>query len=189
MNSFGLMKQVFASLLMAALLPWPAVAQTQQPSSQTEGSGYKIKVTTEIVLINAVARDKQGNFIKDLRPEDFNVQEDGKTQKIESFDREQIDVTPALENASEPTVTGTVLAASPSQAPAATEQLSNKRLIVMFFDLSGMQPDETERSLKTAQEYVDKRMAAADLISIVSLGTTLRVVQDFTANKPCSQKH
>ena len=183
MNSFGSMKQVFASLLMAALLPWPAVAQTQQPSTQTEGSSYKIKVTTEIVLVNVVARDKQGNFVKDLRPGDFNVQEDTKTQKIESFDREQIDVTPALANASEPTVTGTVLAAPPSPAPADTEQLRNKRLIVMFFDLSGMQPDEAERSLKTAQEYVNRRMTAADLISIVSLGTTLRVVQDFTADK------
>src|SRR5438094_8344176 len=136
MNGFDSMKQFFATLLALALMPGPANTQAQQPRVQAEGSNYKIKVSTEIVLVNVVARDKQGNFVKDLRPEDFNVQEDGKTQKIESFDREQIDVTPALANVSEPTVTGTVLSASPSPAPAATEQLRNKRLIVMFFALS-----------------------------------------------------
>src|SRR5919205_103535 len=96
-------KQILASLLTCALVPWPVIAQTQQPGVQTEGSSYRIKVSTEVVLVNVVARDKQGNFVKDLRPEDFTVQEDGKTQKIESFDREQIEVTPALANAS-PTV-------------------------------------------------------------------------------------
>src|SRR5438477_9597852 len=182
MNGFDSMKPIFATLLIAALMPWRAVGQAQQPSVQTQGSSYKIKVSTEIVLVNVVARDKQGNFVKNLRPQDFTVQEDGKAQKIESFDREQIDVTPALANASEPTVSGTV-GAAPPPATTPTDQLRNKRLIVMFFDVSGMQPDETERSLKTAQEYLDKRMTAADLISIVSLGTTLRVEQDFTADK------
>ena len=121
MNGFDSMKQFFATLLALALMPWPANAQAQQSRVQAEGSNYKIKVSTEIVLVNVVARDKQGNFVKDLRPEDFNVQEDGKTQKIESFDREQIDVTPALANVSEPTVTGTVSAenAPRSQAAAA----------------------------------------------------------------------
>src|SRR5207248_9069290 len=88
-----------------------------------------------------------------------------------------------MDNASEPPAPRTVLTAPPSPADAATEQLRNKRIIVMFFDLSGMQPDEAERSLKTAQEYVDKRMTAGDLISVVSLGTTLRVEQDFTVDK------
>ena len=46
---------------------------------------------TELVLVNVTVRDKNGNFVRDLKPEDFNVLEDGKPQKVVSFDIENTD--------------------------------------------------------------------------------------------------
>jgi VWFA-related protein len=53
----------------------------------------------------------------------------------------------------------------------------------MFFDLTSMQPEDLERSVQAAQAYLRTKMEAADLVALVSLGDTLKVDQDFTADK------
>lgn len=55
--------------------------------------------------------------------------------------------------------------------------------MVLFFDLSAMEPDEIERSATAAEKYLDKQMSPADLVSIVSLGSAIMVNQDFTADR------
>ncbi len=44
-----------------------------------------IRVTTHLVLVDAVVTDKQGKAIPGLRSEDFVVEENGKVQKISSL--------------------------------------------------------------------------------------------------------
>jgi VWFA-related protein len=61
--------------------------------------------------------------------------------------------------------------------------LKNHRLIVMFFDFSAMEPDDIDRAVEAAQNYLNKQMAAADLVAIVSLASTMHVDQDFTNDK------
>jgi VWFA-related protein len=53
----------------------------------------------------------------------------------------------------------------------------------MFFDLTSMQPEDLDRSVEAAQEFLRKKMQPADLVAFVSLGDTLKVDQDFTADK------
>ena len=58
--------------------------QAAQQTS-TEVPAPTIRVTTHLVLIDAVVTDKQGNPIAGLHPEDFVVEENGKAQKIATF--------------------------------------------------------------------------------------------------------
>ena len=85
----------------------------------------------------------------------------------------------------EATVSG--LAAGPTGSKAVVvakpEELRNHRLIVMFFDLTSMQPEDLERSVEAAQAFLQTKMQPADLVALVSLGDTLNVDQDFTADK------
>ena len=46
-----------------------------------------------------------------------------------------------------------------------------------------MQPDEIDHALSAAQNYLDKQMAPADLVAVVSLANSLSVNQDFTQDK------
>src|SRR5262249_55951924 len=62
-------------------------------------------------------------------------------------------------------------------------ELKDRRLIVLLFDLSSMQPEEIERAAKSSLEYADKQMAPADLVSVVTLSNTLKVDLDFTSDK------
>ncbi len=61
--------------------------------------------------------------------------------------------------------------------------LRDHRLIVMFFDLSSMQPEDIDRAVESAQDYVNKKMQPADLVALVSMATGLSMDQDFTSDK------
>jgi len=132
-----------------------------------------------------VARDaKTGEFVRGLKQSDFSVYENGKQQQIATFDFQSVEMAKPLNEA---TING--LAAGPSGngskavVVAKPEDLRNHRLIVMFFDLTSMQPEDLDRSVEAAQAFLRTKMQPADLIALVSLGDTLTVDQDFTADK------
>src|SRR5689334_14567120 len=83
------------ALTMAVSLLLPlTTTQTQPAQQQPQPGAFRFRVETEIVLVNAVARDKQGKPVTDLKAEDFTLLEDGKPQHIVSFDYENLDTTP-----------------------------------------------------------------------------------------------
>jgi VWFA-related protein len=144
-----------------------------------------LKMNGELVLTNVVARDaKTGEVVQGLKPSDFTISEGGKQQHIETFDFESVDKATPLNEA---TVSGLAAGATNSGnkavAVAKPEELRNHRLIVMFFDLTSMQPEDLERSVLSAQDFLKTKMQTADLVALVSLGDTLKVDQDFTADK------
>ena len=157
--------------------------QIATPVSSTPQGGFTLKANAELVLTNVVARDaKTGELITGLKQSDFKIYENGKEQQIDTFDFESVDMAAPL---TEATVSG--LAAGPSGSKAVVvakpEELRNHRLIVMFFDLTSMQPEDLERSVDAAQAFLKAKMQPADLVALVSLGDTLNVDQDFTADK------
>ncbi|HEY6971481.1 MAG TPA: VWA domain-containing protein [Candidatus Angelobacter sp.] len=174
---------VFTSL--PAQTPSQQPAQTQKTSQQ---GGFRIRVETELVLVNVVARDKQGKPVSDLKQEDFTLLEDGKPQHVTTFDFENLDTAPlnsvAANGSSQQTITEQPAPQKPLLTSKDVEQeLSNKRVIVLFFDLSSLQPDELQRSVDAAKKYVQTKMTAADMIAIVSLGSSLRLDLDFTGDR------
>jgi VWFA-related protein len=159
----------------------PAVGKSPVPP--TDNPGFTIRSRTELVVVNVTVHDRSGNIVKDLKAEDFTILEENKQQQIASFDTETTDAV-ALPDAVQVQLLKTAPAQSNSSATAATtaEAFRNHRLIVLFFDLSSMEPDEIDRSAQAGLKYVDKQMAPADLVSVVSLGNTLQVNQDFTSD-------
>ncbi|HKW19072.1 MAG TPA: VWA domain-containing protein [Terriglobales bacterium] len=171
---------VFALVCISAISPG-----TAQQSDAT------FRAETELVLVNVTVKDKHGNFVRDLKPEDFSILEDSKPQQILSFDTENIDAlrlpdvaqAKPLENLVAPTNAN--LPASPSQGAL---EYKDRRLMVLFFDLSSMEPDEIDHAVSAAQKYLDRQMQAADLVAIVSLGNSLLVNQDFTSDRDLLKK-
>jgi VWFA-related protein len=157
--------------------------------SQQTPTDYTFHSTTELVLVNVTVRDKNGNPVRDLKREDFTVLEDNKPQQVISFDLENTDAVLSTAATEAPLLgkTQPQTSAAPQEA-LATRPLKDRRLIILFFDLSSMQPDEVDRATTAAQNYVDKQMVAADLVSVVSLGDTLSVNQDFTSDRALLKK-
>ena len=184
--------QQFAAVAICAFLvpgATSATAQDAQPAPQanqvsnTPQGGFVFKANADLVLTNVVARDaKTGEVVKGLTQSDFKIYENGKQQTIDTFDFESVDMAAPL---NETTVSG--LAAGPTGSKAVVvakpEELRNHRLIVMFFDLTSMQPEDLDRAVSAAQDFLRNKMQPADLVALVSLGDTLTVDQDFTADK------
>lgn len=176
----------FAMLLSALLAAAPALPQNPAPAQEQSPQNEQtitFKVNSELVLTNVVVRDKKtGEPVKGLTEKDFTVTEDGKPQHIVSFDYENVDqAAPLTEATINATAPNGVFGAK--TGTATQEQLRNHRLIVMFFDLSSMQPEDLERAQEAARDYISKQMHPADLVAVVSLDATLSLDQDFTASK------
>jgi VWFA-related protein len=153
--------------------------------SSQEQSDYVVHVQSDLVLVNVTVRDKSGKFVQGLKPKDFTILEDNKPQKVISFDVENVDAVPGLDVAQAKPLPGPAAGQPVPPAPSAADaaaQFKDRRLIVLFFDLSAMEPDEIDHAVTSAEHYVDTQMAPADLVSIVSLGSSLLVNQDFTAD-------
>jgi VWFA-related protein len=165
--------------------PYLSAQDATQVTSTPQG-GFTLKVNNDLVLTNVVARDaKTGELVKGLTKSDFTVFENGKQQSIDTFDFESVDMATPLNEA---TVSGlaagpTINAGSKAVVVAKPADLRNHRLIVMFFDLTSMQPEDLNRSVDAAQAFLKSKMQPADLVALVSLGDTLNVDQDFTADK------
>jgi VWFA-related protein len=173
-------------LLLALAYSGPTRAQEQPAPQAPIKSGLTLKVQSDLVLTDVVVRDqKTGLPVLGLKQSDFTVLENGKPQQIISFDSQGVDR--ALRLPGTQTVSGRASQAAATQLGATAEQqraaLQNHRLIVLFFDLTSMQPDDTDRVEQAARDYINKTMQTADLVSVVSLGNTLSLDQDFTDNK------
>jgi VWFA-related protein len=171
------------AVLMVLVLLCAALPSQQQ-------SEYVLRVESDLVLVNVTVRDKSGNFVQGLKPENFTILEDNKAQKIVSFDMENVDAVPPLDvTQAKPLPEPAPGQASPAASAANTAlQFKDRRLIVLFFDLSAMEPDEIDHAVTAAEHYVDTQMAPADLVSIVSLGSSLLVNQDFTVDHALLKK-
>jgi VWFA-related protein len=178
-------RKVFSIFTAAALLSPLSALAAQDPSKPVASPGGTIRVSTELVLVNVVARDKKGNPIRDLKKDDFTLYEDGKKQEISSFDFEVVD---QLQNFAGPTVTGAApgtpgtLLHSSKKAPP-TLDARDRRLILLFFDFSAMEPEQVDRSVDAARKFIQTKMQPADLVAMVSLATNMHVDCDFTDDR------
>jgi VWFA-related protein len=195
MKRYELSKPLYF-VIMSWLLAFPAASQNVTKSGG--GDKFAIKTTTQVVLVNVQVRDNKGSFVRDLKQDDFTITEDGKVQKILSIDVQNTDALAAnggelqalnllgdLNNATATKIQQEARsrATEPSPTEYTKDTFKDRRLIVMFFDLQSMQPEEIERGIKSAKTYIDEQMRPADFVSIVSLSTRLNVDQDFTSNK------
>src|SRR5579885_775909 len=174
-------RTTFPRLAAIALLGIAPLTFAQEPAAPLIPQ-TPIRVSTDLVLVNVVARDKKGNLVRDLKKEDFTLYEDAKKQQILSFDFEDVD---QLAAAAGPTITGAAPGAllRSGKKAAATLDARDRRLIVLFFDFSAMEPEEIDRSVDAAKKFVRGKLQPADLVALVSLATNMHVDCDFTDDR------
>src|ERR1700722_796404 len=174
-------RKIAAILIASALLSSAALLTAQEPDKEA-ASQAPIRVSTELVLVNVVARDKKGNPVRDLKQGDFTLYEDGKKQQISTFDFEDVDQLPMTAGATVSGAAPGTLLRSTKKAPP-TLDARDRRLIVLFFDFSAMEPEQIRRSVDAVKKFVSTKMQPADLIALVSLATNMHVDCDFTDDK------
>ncbi|HEX6880104.1 MAG TPA: VWA domain-containing protein, partial [Terriglobales bacterium] len=175
-----------AALLTTAMLISPLSAQQSQPLPQAQNAGqglYRFRVTSDLVLVSVTARDKYGRPVRDLKQSDFTIVEDGKQQRIASFDVEDVENFAQDTGPSQAETQAAIPSGLLTSTDITKDALRDRRFIVLFFDFSAMEQDEVERAMSSAQNFISKQMSPADLVAIVSLSTALVVNQDFTNDR------
>jgi len=165
------------------------IGLTASPIAQQATPAFRTNV--DLVVVDVVVRDKSGAPVKGLTANDFEIREDNRPQQIVSFNVEEITTTPPSQQPIPAVlVAGTQRPDAQTTSPAAgaanpvrREDLAGRRLIVLLFDLSSMQPEDLERAGRAAADYVDKQMVDADLVAVATIDTTLKVVNDFTGDR------
>ncbi|HEY6468124.1 MAG TPA: VWA domain-containing protein [Candidatus Acidoferrales bacterium] len=172
-------------------------AQAQSPVNVDQGStqvrippppaeptsANVLQSTSEVVRIDIQVTDKSGKTIKGLKPEQFTITDDGKAQKITTFSFEDIEAiqTAANSDDSQPVVVAVDTPRGTNPDTVST-QTRDRRMLVLYFDLSSMEPDDMLRARDAATKFVNTQMQKADLVSVVAYGTQLSIWSDFTNN-------
>jgi len=147
------------------------------------------RVETNIVTVNVTVLDKDGKPIENLKKEDFQLFEDGKLQKLQAvdFQKLQSNVLPPLTPAdSLPPPPPKGYNPDADKAAAKSNLLTkyqDRRLIVLLFDFSSMQPAEQARARDAAIKFLKAQMTSSDSVSVMVYSSALKTIQDFTSDR------
>jgi VWFA-related protein len=154
--------------------------------AQQAGDIPVFRAESNLVILNVFARSKDGKTLETLSASDFSVSEDGKPQKISVFEFQRLE-GPVTQGAvtleAAPAAAQTQLRTRAEQMMEGAKRFRDKRLIVLFFDMSSLETIDQVRALQSAEEYLRKQMAPEDVVSIMSFGTKLQTVEEFTSDK------
>jgi VWFA-related protein len=176
-------RKAIAVLVCCSMMAAEAALAEQERGGE---NGFTFRVTSDLVLVSVTVRDKKGELVRGLTQSDFTVLEDGKTQRVQSFDIEDVEkYVPGAPQGGPAQAEGVATKTDlfTGRNAFAHEALRDRRLIVLFLDLSSLESDDSDRSVESAKEFVNRQMSPADLVSIVSFDTSLKVVQDFSSDK------
>jgi VWFA-related protein len=165
--------------------------QAQQPAQPVFRSSTRLIVTTVAV------KDRDGRAIEGLTAKDFIVTEDNVAQDIAFVEFQQLESQEPLPPLSTVTLADALpppppadQAVAPIVQPSITvpasgdDRFRNRRLLILYFDLSATPPPDQIRAYDAALQYIDKQMTPADLMAIMTYGGgAVRVKQDFTDNR------
>jgi VWFA-related protein len=149
------------------------------------------RTSTTLVVQAVTVTDADGHPIEGLTASDFVLTEDGVPQTLSFVEFQKLSDAPAPPLTIVPS-DGPVASfeAAPAVSPGiassgtANARYRDRRLLVFYFDMSGMGPADRVRAIGSADRYVRTRMGAADLVAVLTYaGDAVRVQQDFTDDR------
>lgn len=173
-----------------------AAKQDAPPSKKT----FSFSETVQLVVVDIFAKDRNGNPIPGLKAADFTVTEDGKPQKLDFCEYQELKndvVTAALASESlTPRAEAEVKAAEPPKAEvkAVTNnqiasakpgeiKYKDRRLMALFFDMTSMPIADQMRAQDAAVKFVKTQITPSDLVAIMTFSSEVKVIEDFTDDR------
>jgi VWFA-related protein len=166
---------VVVLLAAGALLSRVVSAQAPQtPTAPPAPPAVTFQIEVNFVDVDAVVTDQQGNFISDLKKEDFELLEDGKPQKIDTFSLVEIPV--------ERQDRFRLL-----DRPITPDVRSNRRpfdgrLYVIVLDDFDVSPFRSAIVKRTARQFIEKHFGANDVGAVIYTSGRTDAMQDFTSD-------
>jgi VWFA-related protein len=176
---------LFLTFTLGLSLPVSAVSQTRTTAPPKENDPQKdevVRVTTNLVQVDVVVTDADGKQVSDLRPEEFEVFEDGKRRQLTNFSYISTgrtgDASPVVKS---PAPTGK--ADAPRVAPALLRPEQVRRTIALVVDDLGLSFESVGYVRQALRKFVDEQMQPDDLVAIVRTSAGSGAAQQLTSDK------
>jgi len=160
------MKSLPFSLTGLLLLCASGMGQQAQPQSNStnQPAPPTVRATAQEVVLDMVFRDKKGRTIRDIRPEEIHISEDGVEQKLTSFRLVQ----------------GNQAAPGASEQPLQLDPMREIRLVTLVFE--GLDQEGKRFFRQAVKDILDMSPEQNLYFSILTIDQRLHVVQPFTAD-------
>ncbi len=155
------------------LAPIPCRAQEQKQTKRDDQD--IVKVTSNLVSLDVIVKDKKGRPITDLKAEDFTVTENGVPQKIEFFDS-------TLTTATEVTQS-TNAGGSTETKPPPTPNGFPRNIIALVLDGQSTELANLKHVREGILKYIRERVSENDSVALFAISGGLQLLQPFTRNK------
>ncbi len=138
-----------------------------------------VRITSNLVQIDAVVTDKQGRQVTDLKAEEFEILADGKPQKITNFSY--------VQNVPDPGPTPAALAEEKSGVvappPARLRPEQVRRTVAFVFNDLEMSWESVHYARRAIKKFVDEQMQPGDFVAILPASGGSGALQQFTNDK------
>jgi VWFA-related protein len=162
-------------------LPLPSNA-AQQPSplpTPEDSVDDVVRVTTNLIQIDVVVTDKQGNRVENLQPEDFEILVNKRPQPITNFSFISDTPTPVAEKrVARPK-------ARPSKIPPARPKgpADVRRTSLFVIDNLCSSLESTNQARDSVRKFINEQMEPNDLVAVIQTIGGTGTLQQFTSDK------
>jgi VWFA-related protein len=132
-----------------------------------------VRITTNLVQVDAVITDKSGKLITDLRPEELQLFEDNRSQKITHFSYIAPPPSKPIDRDNK----------MPGVPPVQLRPEDVRRTIALVVDDLGLSFQSTHFVRRALKQFVDQQMQAGDLVAIIRTSGGIGALQQFTSDK------
>jgi VWFA-related protein len=163
------MNRLFAPLavLIFLIATLPMRGQSQQAASD-QATNPTVRSNVQEVVLDMVFRDKKGKAIRDVRPEEVHVFEEGGEQKLTSF------------RLVEGTSARSLNTGAPESGPVHLDPMREIRLVTLVFE--GLDPDSKRFFRQAVKDILDSSPEPNLYYSILTIDQKLQCIQPFTAD-------
>jgi VWFA-related protein len=182
--------------LVCLLLPTPRFAQQTnpqvkptptpkpgEPQRQTSEQDNVVRISTQLVQIDAVVTDRKGNHVDDLKEEEFELLVDGKKQPLTYFSLTKLKRDSALAPVAPKDANAPKTLAPTSMPTRNLEPEKVARTIAFVVDDLGLSFESTYYTREALKKFVSQQMQEGDLVGIIRTGRGLGALQQFTSDK------
>src|SRR5580658_8664732 len=164
-------------------------ARTQQIGQNAPANGNApatFSTSSQLVVETVNVKDKNGKPVEGLTAKDFTVTEDGAEQSIRLFDYQKVsevsEPEPPIPPVAQPLKKlpeAQITAEKPGDL-----RYQDRRLLVLYFDMTAMPPPDQLRAISAAQRFIRTQMTPADRMALMRFeGGAVRVMSDFTQDR------
>lgn len=158
--------------------PSKPLEQKPTASPQEPNDIDVVKISTNLVQIDAVVTDGRGNHVTDLRAHEVEMLEDGRPQKISDFS--YIKVVRPEPRAANPSETSGTAAAGPRRQLRREEV---QRTLALVVDDLRMSHDSVRFTKEALKRFLDEQVLPNDLVAIIRTAGGTGSLQQFTSDK------